>query len=353
MTVSTAKRHIALDFFRGITIAAMILVNTPGSWDHVYAPLLHSPWEGWTLTDLIFPFFLFIVGVSMWFSFKKYPSGLNIRSISKIIKRSLLIFLIGLFLTWFPFYDLNLENLRFVGVLQRIAVSYLFASVICIGAPRRWIPFISLSFLLAYWGWIYLVAGSEDYAKEYVFQQGIDHVSFRSCLSSSVAIMLGYLAGDFVDQTRSRTRKLFALVAAGSAMTVIGLLWGELFPIIKSVLWTSSYLMFSVGIATVTFAACLWIFEDEPMKKWATPFVVFGRNPLFIYALSILVDEMTWLIQVGTGEQAISLHEWLYNQLFRDLGGLKNGSLLYAICFVALNWLIAYWMYQKGKFIKV
>jgi predicted acyltransferase len=353
MNTPTGRRIVALDVFRGMTIAAMILVNTPGSWDYVYAPLLHSQWEGCTFTDLIFPFFLFIVGVSMWFSFQKYPLGLNKRFITKIVRRSLLIFLIGLILTWFPFFGLNVDNLQFTGVLQRIAVCFLFAALICKTVPLRWIPGICLLLLFVYWRVIYMVAGEDDYAKEIIFSQGIDLVAFRSCISSSVAILIGYLVGALTDRAKSSNHVLPLLLCTGAVMILLGRLWGEIFPIIKSLLWSSSYLVYSVGFAIVVFAACLWIFERKGTRYLARPFEVFGINPLFIYAVSILADEISWLIHVGRGESSISLHTWLFNHLFDDLSGLENGSLLYAICFVGLNWLIAFGLYKRRIIIKV
>lgn len=348
-----AGRLMSLDAFRGLSIAAMILVNNPGSWDHVYRQLLHAEWVGWTFTDSIFPTFLFIIGVAMWFSFKSYSGGDRWGLWNKILMRATLIFLVGLFISWFPFYNLTSDNLHFVGVLQRIAVSYVIASVICVSFGYKMVAALATLFLLGHWLLTVQFGAGEPYVKEVVFSQGIDLVSFRSSLSSSVPIMIGYLVGSYIDRPRRDLIVISRLAGVGVFMTLVGMLWSLEFPIIKSLLWSSSYVLFSVGISTVAFSVCLYLIEEKGFKFWAIPFVHVGLNPLFLYALSIILDKLTWLIMVGDGNTSISVHVWIYETAFRLLAGDINGSLLYAVCFVAMHWLIAYVMFRKRVFAKV
>ena len=185
MRTIPTDRLIALDAFRGMTIAAMILVNTPGSWDHVYPQLRHAKWVGSTFTDLIFPFFLFIAGVAMWFSYKKARSENHLVILKKALIRAALIFLVGIFISWFPFYTLSLDSLQFAGVLQRIAVSYVIASLICIHLSRQWVVAAAVMLLVGYWAIIMLSGGGEPISREVVFSDSIDVVSLRSCMSSA------------------------------------------------------------------------------------------------------------------------------------------------------------------------
>ena len=348
-----ASRLISLDAFRGLSIAAMILVNNPGSWDHVYPQLLHAEWVGWTFTDLIFPTFLFIIGVAMWFSLKSY-SGEDRRGLwSKILLRAALIFLVGLFISWFPFYDLSSDNLHFVGVLQRIAVSYVIASVICVSFGHKIVAALATILLLGHWLLTVQIGAGEPYVKDVIFSQGIDVVAFRSCLSSAVPIMIGYLVGSYIDRPRCDVFVILKLAGVGIVMTLVGMLWSLEFPIIKSLLWSSSYVLFSVGISTVVFSGCLYLIEEKRFKSWAIPFVHIGLNPLFLYAFSIILDKLTWLIKVGGGDTSIPMHVWIHETAFRPWAGDINGSLLYAICFVAIHWLIAFGMFRKRIFVKV
>lgn len=355
MNSTPPGRLMTLDAFRGMTIAAMILVNDPGSWDHVYAQLLHAEWVGPTFTDLIFPFFLFIAGVAMWFSFKRRAPRDSPRVLwKKILLRASLIFLVGLFISWFPFFDIDqsMGHIRFTGVLQRIAVSYVIAAVICISVGRRAIVTLAVLLLLAYWALLTLDGGADPYSFETVYRHGIDFIAFRSSLSSAVPIMVGFLVGSYIDRPVYDRRVFVTLIGIGISMVVVGKVWSFELPMIKLVVWTSSYVVYTVGIGIIVFCLCLWIIEVAGKRSWAIPFVMFGLNPLFLYAVSIVLDKLTWVIKVGAGDTQIALHEWIYRSLFAPLGSI-NGSLLYAVCFVLLHWLIAYGMYRRHIFIKV
>ncbi len=346
-------RLLALDTFRGITIAAMILVNNPGSWDHVYSQLWHAGWIGWTFTDLIFPFFLFIAGVAMWFSFRQKPSDNQWALWKKIFRRAALIFLVGLFISWFPFYDMSLDKVHFAGVLQRIAVSYVIASTICISFNRKSILAASILLLLGYWMLIVMFGADDPFAQDAVFEAGIDQVAFRSCLASAVPIMIGYLVGGYIDRPEYDRSVFLILIGVGFGMILLGQLWSLELPIIKNLLWSSSYVVLTVGIAIVTFTICLWVIEKAKIRSWTFSFVLFGLNPLFLYALSIVLDKITWMIKVNTEGSPIPLHEWLHQSVFRPWAGDINGSLFYAALFVVLHWLIAYGLFRKNIFLKV
>jgi len=336
-----------------MTIVAMILVNTPGSWDHVYPQLLHAVWVGCTFTDLIFPFFLFVAGVAMWFSLKRARISSPHIVRGKILRRAGLIFLVGLLLTWFPFYDIDLDALKFAGVLQRIAVSYLIASLVCLSLRRTGVAIVSALLLVAYWGLILWIGKDQPYIKDGVFERGIDFTVFTSCLSSATPIMIGYLVGGYIDRPQRRMSMHLTMLGIGIAMTLLGKLWSLEFPIIKSLFWSSSYVVYSVGIALATFSACMLIIDRQGIKAWATPFLWFGVNPLFLYAISILLDKLTWMIRIGDGDSSVSLHVWTYETLFQPLAGPINGSLLYAVCFVALHFPIAWWLYRRRVIVKI
>ncbi len=369
--MKTNKRLTSLDAFRGLTIAGMILVNTPGSWQYVYAPLRHAKWHGCTPTDLVFPFFLFIVGVSMWFSFRKFDHKMNSNAFRKLAKRAALIFLIGLFLNVFPFYTTSFETFRIMGVLQRIAVAFFLGALICLSAPRKWLPAMTIVILLAYWGIMALFGGPDPYSLEGNFARTVDIVLLseshlyggfgipfdpEGLLSSIPAVgtvIIGFLVGQLIDLGRSMTQAVRNLVGFGIGAILIALVWDRWFPINKP-LWTSSYVLYTAGIASVLLAFFYWLIEYKGWKKWASPLVVFGVNPLFIYALSIiLVKILIYVIRWQEGGETMTGYAWIYQHIFVPLAGNLNGSLLFGLTYVALHWLVAYLLWKKRIFIKV
>jgi predicted acyltransferase len=347
MTAPRSDRLISLDAFRGLSIAAMILVNDPGSWDHVYPQLLHAEWIGWTFTDLIFPAFLFIVGVSMWYSFKKHQGETRIFLWRKSLLRAGLLFLVGLFISWFPFHSLSSDNLHYVGVLQRIAVSYLIAVFVCTSFSKKMIAATAALMLIAHWIVIVQIGGPSTYEREIFFSLGIDRLTFISCLASAVPVVCGYLAGSYIDRGDADPRMAASLIVAGVAIMLAGLIWSLQLPIIKSLLWSSSYVLFTVGTSIIAFGICFYLIDVKGNRKWATPLVHLGFNPLLIYVVSILLDKLTWLIEVGDGDSPVPIHTWIHQTVFRPLAGDMNGSLLYAMAFVVLHWLIAYGLYKQ------
>lgn len=371
ISMTQSKRYLALDVLRGMTIVLMIMVNTPGSREYVYAPLRHSAWHGCTPTDLVFPFFLFVVGVSMFFSFRKYGNTFNVRSLSKVGRRTLLIFVIGLFLNSFPQWQFNFSHLRIMGVLQRIALAYCFGALIVLACKRQYLPYIGIAILLIYWGVLYWLGGDNPYSLEgnvtIPFDRNIlgethlyrgfgipfDPEGLLSTIPAVVTVLFGYLAGSLISRTEGIKLPGW-LSVYGIAGVVTGALWGLVFPINKP-LWTSSYVLYTAGLAALVLALLIYIIDIKGFKKWTPFFVVFGMNPLFIYALAgVWARTLGRLIRIeDEGGKMIAGSTWLYQNVFVPLAGNMNGSLLYAMTHILFLWLIGYILYRNRVFIKV
>lgn len=362
------NRIQSIDILRGLTIFLMIVVNTPGSWSHVYAPLLHAKWHGTTPTDLVFPSFLFIVGMSMYISFKKKQKN-NRSVLYKVLKRGLLIFLIGLALNWFPFYHKNIADLRIFGVLQRIALAFLVAGIILSFIKnRKAIIGITTILLLVHWGILYFFpSGTDPFALEGnisgpldIMLVGESHVyggfgipfdpeGLLGTLSSAAQVLLGYLVcGYFMLSEKLVTDKTRNLIFFGLVAIGLGLWWNTIYPINKP-LWTGSYVFFTGGIITFVWAALIWIIDIMKIEKWGFIFKVFGRNPLISYVLSIVIVKILMRIIRLDDSNGYAL---LYQKVFQPVGD-KLGSLLFALSITMLVWLFAFWLYRKGKVIRV
>ena len=367
------SRLVSLDAFRGITIAGMLLVNNPGSWGHIYPPLRHAAWNGWTPTDLIFPFFVFIVGVAMTYSFgKMIERGAGRRDLLlKTAKRALLIFLVGIALHSFPWWGYDFAHLRIPGVLQRIAIAYLFAAAIYLFTNVRG-QFIAIAALLfGYWALQTLVPVPGGYAG--VLQPGLDLGAYidrlifttdhlwreartwdpEGLLSTLPAIgtaLLGGLAGTWLRSGRSQLEKVAGLFVAGAAGVVLGVMWGWFFPINKG-LWTSSYVIFTAALACQFLAFCYYLIDIKGYKKWATPFVIYGTNAIAAFFLSSAGARTLNLIKVGADD--VALKTYIFNNFYLSWLEPINASLLFAITYV-LFWLgIMTVLYKKKIFIKL
>ena len=364
-----AQRLMALDVMRGLTIALMIMVNTPGSWSYVYPPLLHSKWNGCTPTDLVFPFFLFIVGVSMWFSFKKFDQGITKKSLYKVLKRFAIMFLLGVFLNGFP--DFDFENLRYLGVLQRIAIAYLFGALLCMQFNYKQLLFIFAGILIGYWGLLFF--GSPDGPYELssnlvlkidVLLFGENHLyngfgipfdpeGLLSSIPSVGTLLLGYFSGRLIELSGNTMLAIKKLVQFGAITVFLGYIWGFLFPINKA-LWTSTYVLYTGGLAMVFLGFLLWIIDAKGFKKWAKPFIHFGTNPLAIYMFSGIYVSLILLINITNSEGVlVSGYDYLYADVFVPIAGNMNGSLLFAVAHIVFFWLITYVLYKKKIFIKI
>lgn len=367
-----SNRLLSLDFFRGLTIAGMILVNNPGSWAHVYPPLLHAEWHGWTPTDLIFPFFLFIVGVSITLSLASRKTGpLPARDIYlKIVRRSLILFALGLFLNGFPFYDF--DTLRIPGVLQRIAVCYFFAAVIFMNFDVKMQAFWALALMLVYWAFMQWFpvpgtgAGSYEVGKNFsAWLDGLvleghmwsqtrtwDPEGVFSTLPAISTTLFGVLAGDLLKRDLSGVRKAGWLLACGIAAVAAGAAWHQWLPINKN-LWTSSYALFMSGMALLFLGISYYLIDVRGWRRGTGPFRVYGMNAITVFVLSGIVGRLLYLVKWDSGSGTVTLKEWLYDTFFLSWLSPLNASLGYALVFVFLSYLAMYFLYRKQIFIKV
>jgi len=364
------NRLVSLDVFRGITVAAMILVNNPGSWNSVYPPLLHAKWNGCTPTDLIFPFFLYIVGVSIHFAYQQVISaGVNKDIFIKIIKRTLIIFLLGILMAWFPDFSIErLSTLRIPGVLQRISIVFLISSIIYL--KTNWLSQIriALVLLLGYYLLMTLIpVPGVGYAnlepatnlgawldflllKGHLWAQSKtwDPEGILSTLPAIATGILGMLTGQLFQRLEEPLERVVWMFFLGALLIVSGLAWGMIFPINKS-LWTSSYVLYTSGIAMQFLAGCYWLVDVRGNSKWAKPFIYYGTNAIFVFVASGLLAKS--MIRIKVGE--ISLWSFLYQNLYASWLPEKMASLLFAVTLILLFLIILRTMYRRKIFIKV
>jgi predicted acyltransferase len=366
------KRLVALDVFRGLTIALMIIVNNPGSWKHVYTPLGHSPWHGCTPTDLVFPFFLFIMGSAMWYSFKKYGSVLTKQVIAKIVRRTVIIFLIGISISIYASFSLDFSHLRIMGVMNRIALAYGVASFIVLGLSYTNLRLATAIILLGYWA-ILAIFGSDDpfslegnfVGKFDAFVLGANHLrkfkgaifdqtGLLATLPSVANVLLGYIAGRWIDLSENKLSAVKKLMIFGIAGIILGRIWDVAFPINKP-LWTSSYVVYSSGLAMLLLGILLWVIDIREYKNWIAPFRVFGMNPLFLYVFAEFLSNTLKHIKIplSTSGEIISLKGWIFTNWFQPMAGDYGGSLLFSLLFCSVCWGIGWILYRNRIFIKI
>lgn len=388
------QRFYSLDVFRGATVCLMILVNNPGSWAHIYPPLAHASWHGLTPTDLVFPFFLFAVGNALSFVMPRLQAGGDAVFWKKVIKRSLLIFTIGLFLTWWPFVKWSGDHLvfkhwvdpdnpqngiRLLGVLARIAICYFFGSILIYYLKPRGAFYIGLVLLLLYWSLCFLLGDKSDpYSMSGWFGNDVDkkilglpHMykgegipfdpeGLMSTLPAIVQVIFGYLVGDYIQKKGKNFEMLSGLFVAGVALLLTGFCWDMVFPINKKI-WTSSYVVYTTGLAIITIATMIYLIEFKNVKGWFSRFFdVFGKNALFVFALSAFIPKGLALIRIPNGLNDkgamtyVNPWNWLYQKLIIHIpGDPKIGSLIYAICVITFMWFICWWMDKKKIYVKV
>lgn len=349
----------------------MILVNNPGSWSAIYWPLAHADWHGWTPTDLIFPFFLFIVGVSMTLSFAGRMQRGDTRAalLKHSLIRSVLIFAIGLGMAAFPFFRLG--TLRIPGVLQRIAVCYLFASLAFLFLSKRARIVTTALLLLGYWAAMALIPvpgygvgrlDVEGNLAAYVDRQIMlghlwkptwDPEGLLSTFPAIATAILGIFLGEFLLKRPARREAVRTMFLCGVAGLAAGQLWHFLFPINKN-LWTSSYVLFTAGFACLLLALCYWLIDVKGWKSWAAPFVWYGMNPLALFVFSGLLAKMMGIWKVaGMSTDLIAVKTHIYANFFAPLGSPKNSSLLFALAYVGFWLAIAWILYRRKIFIKI
>ncbi|MDH5249446.1 MAG: heparan-alpha-glucosaminide N-acetyltransferase domain-containing protein [Cyclobacteriaceae bacterium] len=373
---NTPARYVSLDVLRGLTIALMVLVNNPGTWGSIYAPFRHADWHGFTLTDMVFPSFLFVVGNAMSFSLRKFQNQNDVRFLKKVFKRTIIIFLIGLFLNAYPFVKLTADGslalkdfsaIRIFGVLQRIALCYGIASLVIHYFSKKGALIFSIATLLGYWAAMYYFGDATDpYSLEgnaaikfdLLFispvnlykGEGIpfDPEGLLSTFPAVVNVIGGYFAGQFIQKNGNAKSTVIRLLYAGLGLIVLGLLWDILFPINKKI-WTSSYVLLTIGLSTVAIGFLMYAIEIVELKRWTFFFEVFGKNPLVLFALSGVLVKTMALIKI----QDMTLQPWIFNTFFLRVAGPKDASLLYAIFFIMVIWLVGYAMDRNKIYIKV
>ena len=369
------NRFISLDIFRGATMALMVIVNTPGTWSYVYAPLRHAEWHGCTLTDLVFPFFLFVIGVAMRFSFDKYDICKYGPLFNKIIFRTITIFVIGLLLNAFPFIRQNWDwsSFRILGVLQRIALAYFFAGFIVLRLDVKGLVKISFFLLVGYWillityGWY---SSQDPYALKTNlilvidrFLLGESHLyggtgiqfdpeGLLSTIPSIVTILIGFLVGTMIKTSNDHEDNVQRMAMLGSLLIIIGWTWGFILPINKQ-LWTSSYVLYTGVTAIILLAGMIWLVDIKKIDWWTKPFVILGSNAIFLYALSSIWVKILLKISFELNGKMISGYSYFYKTIFQPLAGNINGSLFFALFHVLIFLLILTWMYRKNIIIKI
>jgi predicted acyltransferase len=368
LTPAVSQRLLSLDVFRGLTIAAMVIVNNPGDWSNMYWPLRHAEWNGWTPTDLIFPCFLFIVGVSITLS--KKSSGWR-----SILRRSAIIFALGLFLAGYPRF--NIHRWRIPGVLQRIGVCYLAAASLyrlTAGERRRQIiaiASIAVALTLGYWAMMMLVAApggtAGDLSPEgnlgawldralmngHLWRPRWDPEGLLSTVPAIATTLLGVLAGLCLGAEWSSSRKTAALAGGGAAALIVGLAWNTVFPINKN-LWTSSYVFFTAGFAALLLAACYWVLDVKGWRRGTMPLVILGVNAITLFVVSgLLVKTLALIRLAGPNGRDIAVSTWAYLHWFVPLAQPKNASLLYSVANLAVLFGLLWWMYRRRIFLRV
>ena len=368
------QRLVSLDFFRGLTVAGMILVNNPGDWGHIYAPLEHSVWNGCTPTDLVFPFFLFIVGVSIVYAMagKKTDPAVHGKLIAKALRRSLTILALALLLNLIPRFDF--AHLRFLGVLNRIAIVFFICTVIFVKTDRKmqvrifWFTLIAYYFIMNFIpvpgvgpsnlepatnlaAWLdrtvlttnHMWSGSKDFDPEGIL----------STLPALGTCLLGIFTGTWLRRTdRSAENKVAWLFSAAGLLVLGGLLWNGFFPMNKA-LWTSSFVLFTGGLAMAVLSLCYWLIDVNNRKKYTEPFIAYGSNAIVIYVVSGYLPELIGAIPVTDNGEKSNAWAYVYRHLFLSWLSPVNASVASALVYVAILTIPMIMLYRKKVFIRL
>jgi len=376
-----SPRLLSLDAFRGATVAGMLLVNNPGSWSDIYPPLEHAPWHGWTPTDMIFPFFLWIVGVSLTLSSaRRMEEGADRGALFRhVLQRSAIIFGVGIFLVVFPFgllpeHHFSLAKMRIPGVLQRIGVCYLAAGAIFLRTGWRGQLAWAAGLLAGYWALLRLVpvpgygAGVLEptgnlawWIDSHVLAghtwsgapvPGFDPEGLLSTLPAIATTLLGALAGQVVRRW-SGTALTARLLGGGAVLLALGALMSLALPINKN-LWTSSYAVFMAGWAMAVLAAFHWLIDVRGWQRWAGPLVIYGTNALVMFVSAGVLGKLLYLVKwTGADGQGVTLKTCIYRGVFVPLASPVNASLLFAVAFVLLHFALAWLLWRRKWFVKV
>lgn len=394
----TTSRILSIDILRGLTIAGMITVNNPGSWSYMYAPLEHAEWNGLTPTDLVFPFFMCVMGMCIYIAMSKFNFACNRATVYKILKRMVLIYLVGLAIGWFAklcyrwnnpqegadfFSQLwymvwSFDKIRLTGVLARLAVCYGITALLAITVRHKHLPYIVGGLLLAYF--VILMAGNGFAYDEtnilsivdravltdahMYHDNGIDPEGLLSTLPSIAHTLLGFIIGGMlfrkadagVQQLDARANitltKVVPLFVVGTSLLFAGYLLSYGCPINKKV-WSPTFVLVTCGLASMLLALFTWIIDVKGKKKWSKFFEVFGVNPLFLFVLSDFFAIVFGAFTFPVGDKQMNVIGFIYSQLLSPIFGQYGGSLVYSLLFIALNWVIGYQLYKRKIYIKL
>ena len=392
------ERLLSLDVFRGITIAGMLLVNDPGTWSAIYPPLEHAEWNGWTPTDLIFPFFLFIVGITTYLSItsRRAHGASDSDIIKQVIRRGLIIYALGFLMALSPGYQWGdiagiahpsawdriadrWEHVRIMGVLARIGIVYIIAALICYKTTMKQQVVIIACILYGYWFAMTLIPvpgtggtlgahliGTHDQnlaawldrkilGMNHIWVGGVtfDPEGPMSTIPAIGTAMLGYLCGRWIGTARPLLEKMSGLFAVGSIAMMLGLMWNWSFPINKS-LWTSSYVLFTAGMACVILATCMWIIDYQNVRGWTKPWVIFGVNPIVAFVGSGMLARLIYTLwTVDYNGKSVPIQKVIYEEGFHSWLPDRLASLAFAVAFVLLWYGILAYLYKKKIFLKV
>jgi predicted acyltransferase len=366
----SSGRLVSLDIFRGLTVAFMIIVIAPGSWQYIYPPLRQSDWNGCTPADLVFPFFLFIVGLSTYYSMKKYGNELNTGSILRIFRRFLALVILGLFLTIFPNFRMDYSTLRIMGVLQRIAIAYAIGSIICMTVTREYLWVVIAILLLTYWGLLAFFGGADPYSlqtnfalktdiallgKNHLytgFEIPFDPEGLLSTIGAICSVIIGYFIGETIGTVSPSGKSVLKLILFALAAGGLGYLWNLILPLNRP-LWTSSFVLYTSGISIGVFALIYLIADVFKFQIWGVPLLVFGTNSIFVYFLAQIWTKLLLFIKVSSGADKISLYQWFYEKVCVPVAGNLNGSLMFALLQMLIIWGAALILYRKKILIRL
>ncbi len=390
MSALKKQRLLALDILRGITIAGMILVNNPGSWGHIYAPLAHASWNGLTPTDLVFPFFMFIMGISTYFSLRGYNFTLDAKSGWKILRRTVVIFLIGMFIAWFglflrgvlsdkTFWEavLNFDHIRILGVMPRLALCYGIGAVCALLIKGRALWWF-VGGMLAVYSVLLIFGNGFEFADtniisvidhkvlgpDHMYADTIDGVTLKfdpegllSTLPSIAHMLIGFICGGLILSTKDNHERINRLFIVGTILTFSGFLLSYGMPINKKI-WSPTFVLTTCGLAASFLGLLIWIIDIRGHKRWCRFFEAFGINPLFMYCLGAVLSIIIGAVKIpwsGVESGMISIKGWAYQAVLMPLCGddATLASLLFALAFVFINWLIGLILYKKKIYIKI
>jgi len=389
-SASKPRRLLALDIMRGITIAGMIMVNNPGSWSHIYTPLGHAEWHGLTPTDLVFPFFMFIMGVSTYFSLRRYDFRPSRAAVLKILRRTVVIFLIGLGIAWFgmalrglcggkDFADAvcNFGHIRILGVMPRLAICYGVGSLLALCLPHRRLPWLIAALLAGYAVLLFAGRGlefSEDnilsvvdcavLGENHMYHESVggvrlalDPEGLLSTLPSIAHMLIGFLCGRMIVRVKDNYRRITNLFLVGTALTFAGFLLSYGLPINKKI-WSPTFVLTTCGLAASLLGLLIWIIDIRGYRRWCRFFEAFGINPLFMYCLGAVLTIIIGAVRVpyAAAEGGVTtVKGWLYEAVMMPVAGGDPtlASLIFALAFVGFNWIFGYLLYKKQIYIKI